>query len=155
MSSGLRHPSGLGVFLPNIIEELILILFSQNSLSRSTRIMAVLLTLGIMVSLFVGGAQPVAVNLIPSPWDKLAHGVIFALLAWAIGVASGLSDWQRLILAFFGSLLVGVLDEWHQVYLPGRQAGWSDLVADVAGSIIGTALLAIESIRRNHHNSGI
>lgn len=117
--------------------------------------MAMLLTLGIMVSLFAGGAQPVAVNLIPSPWDKLAHCVIFALLAWAIGVASGLSDWQRLILAFFGSLLVGVLDEWHQVYLPGREAGWSDLIADVVGSAIGTTLLAIKSIRRNQHNGSI
>ena len=117
--------------------------------------MAMLLTLGILISLFVGGAQPGAVNLIPSPWDKLVHGVIFALLAWAIGVASGLPDWQRLILAFFGSLLVGVLDEWHQVYLPGRQAGWSDLIADVVGSTIGTALLAIESIRRNQHHSSI
>jgi len=115
--------------------------------------MAMLLMLGIMVSLFVGGAQPIAVNLIPSPWDKLAHGVIFALLAWAIGVASGLSDWQRLILAFFGSLLVGVLDEWHQAYLPGRQAGWPDLIADVVGSTVGTALLAIERIRRNQHDS--
>ena len=114
-----------------------------------------LLALGIMVSLFVGGAQPVAVGLIPSPWDKLVHGVIFALLAWAIGMASGLSDWQRLILAFFGSLLVGVLDEWHQVYLPGRQAGWSDLIADAVGSAIGTALLAIESIRRYQHNGSI
>ncbi|SFN75896.1 VanZ like family protein [Nitrosospira briensis] len=117
--------------------------------------MAMLLTLGIVVSLFVGGAQPVAVNLIPSPWDKLAHGVTFALLACAIGVASGLSDWQRLILAFFGSLLVGLLDEWHQVYLPGRQAGWPDLIADVVGSALGTALLAMERIWRNQHDSSI
>jgi hypothetical protein len=151
----LRQPSGRLVFLPNIIEELILILFSQRSLSRPVRVMAMLLTLGIIVSLFVGGAQPVAVNLIPSPWDKLGHGVMFALLAWAIGVASGLPHWQRLILAFLGSLLVGVLDEWHQVYLPGRQAGWSDLIADAVGSAIGTALLAIESMRRNQHDSSI
>jgi VanZ family protein len=104
---------------------------------------------GIMFSLFIGGAQPVAVNLIPAPWDKLAHGVIFTLLAWAIGTASGLRGWHRLVVAMFGSLLVGTLDEWHQMYLPGRQPGWSDLAADVVGSLIGTALLGMECIRRS------
>ncbi|WP_158593418.1 VanZ family protein [Nitrosovibrio sp. Nv6] len=126
-----------------------LILFSQHPLSRSVRATAMLLTLGIVVSLFVGGAQPVAVNLIPEPWDKFAHGAIFALLAWTIGVASGLPGKRRLVVALLGSLLVGMLDEWHQMYLPGRQAGWLDLAADVSGSLIGTALLAIERIRRS------
>jgi VanZ family protein len=149
MSNWLCRPAGRPVFLLNTIEELILILSSQNTLSRPLRTTAILLVLGIIVSLFAGGAQPVAVNLIPPPWDKLAHGVIFALLAWAIGVASGLSGWDRQILAFFGSLLVGILDEWHQVYLPGREAGWPDLAADVLGSIVGTALLVLERIRRN------
>lgn len=106
-----------------------------------------LLTLGIIVSLFVGGAQPVAVNLIPAPWDKLAHGAIFALLAWTIGVASGLPGRRGLVVALLGSLLVGMLDEWHQMYLPGRHAGWLDLAADVSGSLTGTALLAIGRIR--------
>jgi hypothetical protein len=149
MSSRLCHPSGRPDFLPNIIEELILILFSQHTLSCSFRATALLLALGITVSLFVGGAHPVAVNLIPTPWDKLVHGVIFALLAWAIGIGSGLSKWHRLILAFFGSMLIGILDEWHQMYLPGRQAGWPDLAADAVGSIIGTALLAIGHMRRS------
>lgn len=147
MSNWLRRPSGHCFSPPDIIEELMLILLSQRTLSRSIRTAAMLLTLGIMSSLFIGGTQSVAVNLIPSPWDKLAHALVFALLAWAIGVASGLPDWRRLALAFFGSLLIGVLDEWHQVYLPGRQAGWPDLAADAAGSIVGTALLAIKRIR--------
>lgn len=102
-----------------------------------------LLVLGILIGLFVGGAQPVAVNLIPSPWDKLAHTIVFALLAWAIGVASGLAGWQQLSIAFFGAVSVGIVDEWHQIYLPGREAGWTDFAADIAGGLIGTAILGV------------
>ena len=72
-------------FLLKIIEEFIIILFSQHLLSRYLRTAAMLLVLGILAGLFAGGAHPVAVNLIPSPWDKLVHAVIFAVLTWAIG----------------------------------------------------------------------
>ena len=40
-------------------------------------------------------------------------------------------------------VLVGVLDEWHQAVLPGRQAGWDDLAADAVGGIAGALLLAV------------
>jgi Predicted integral membrane protein len=101
-----------------------------------------------MGSLFIGGTQPIAVNLVPEPWDKLLHGAVFALLAWALGFASGLHDWRGLAVAFFGSLLIGLLDEWHQLYLPGRQAGWPDFIADMAGSLIGTITLTLWSKKR-------
>lgn len=94
----------------------------------------------IVVSLFILGAQPIAVNLIPSPWDKLVHGGLFALLAWGIGTASGLSGWKRMLVALMASVLIGMLDEWNQLYLPGRQADWDDLAADVIGSIAGVTL---------------
>lgn len=120
-----------------------LILFSQCTLSRYLRVTAMLLVLGIIFNLFFLGAQPVAVNLIHTPWDKLVHGAIFALLACGIGLASGLDGRRMLIVAVIGALLVGVLDEWHQMYLPGRHAGWDDLLADAVGSVIGAALLAV------------
>ncbi|WP_176752803.1 VanZ family protein [Nitrosospira sp. Nsp1] len=123
-------------------------MFLQHALSRHLRIAATLLALGITVSLFIGGAQPIAVNLVPEPWDKLLHGIVFALLAWALGFASGFYGWRSLAVAFFGSLLVGLLDEWHQLYLPGRQAGWPDFIADMAGSLIGTISLALWSRKR-------
>jgi VanZ family protein len=123
-------------------------LYLQHALSRHLRIAATLLALGIMGSLFIGGTQPIAVNLVPEPWDKLLHGAVFALLAWALGFASGFHDWRGLAVAFFGSLLIGLLDEWHQLYLPGRQAGWPDFIADMAGSLIGTITLALWSKKR-------
>lgn len=101
-----------------------------------------LLVAGIIFSLFVLGAQPFAVGLVPTPWDKLVHGVLFALITCGIGFASGLQVRQRLAIAIVATLLIAVLDEWHQIYLPGRQASWGDLAADIAGSIIGAAALA-------------
>jgi VanZ family protein len=127
---------------------LVLTLFLQPALSRHLRIAATLLALGIVVSLFLGGAQPIAVDLVPEPWDKLVHGIVFALLAWALGFASGFHGWRSVSVAFFGSLLIGLLDEWHQLYLPGRQAGWPDFVADTAGGLIGTISLAFWSRKR-------
>jgi VanZ family protein len=132
----------------NVVAKLVLTLFLQHALSRHLRIAATLLALGIVVSLFLGGAQPIAVNLVPEPWDKLLHGVVFALLAWALGFASGFHGWRSLAVAFFGSLLIGLLDEWHQLYLPGRQAGWSDFVADMAGGLIGTVSLTLWNRKR-------
>lgn len=126
-----------------------LILVLRQAISRRyRRVAALLLALGIIFSLLVLGAQPVAVNLVPPPWDKLVHGGIFALLAWGVGVGSGLHGWPQLVVAASSALLVGTLDEWHQMYLPGRNAGWDDLAADVIGGIIGTALLAIRRVRR-------
>jgi VanZ family protein len=48
------------------------------------------------------------------------------------------------------NLLVGALDEWHQMYLPGRKAGWPDFIADFTGSLAGTAFLATKRMRWLH-----
>lgn len=50
------------------------------------------------------------------------------------------------VIAATAALGVGLLDEYHQLYLPGRQASWGDLAADFAGIIAGTALLAMGRI---------
>jgi VanZ family protein len=148
MSSLPRQPSGCPDDPLIVVAKSVLTLFLQHALSRHLRIASTLLALGIVVSLFLGGAHPIAVNLVPEPWDKLLHGIVFALLAWALGSASGFQGWRSLAVAFFGSLLIGVLDEWHQLYLPGRQAGWPDFVADMAGSFIGTVSLTLSNRKR-------
>ena len=108
------------------------------------RISALPALLVLVPGLFVGGAQPVAVGLIPVPWDKVVHGVLFAGFAGLIGLAAGLLPLRRgalLGLAFVGALAIGIADELHQATLPGRQAGWDDLAADAFGAAIGTWVL--------------
>lgn len=116
-------------------------IFFRGVLVRHGRVLALLLALAILFGLFGVGAQPVAVGLFPVPWDKLAHAFVFAVLVVAIGLASGLRGWRMLLLAVGGALLVGVLDEWHQVYLPGRMAAWDDLAADAFGGLVGALTL--------------
>lgn len=108
---------------------------------RHQRVITALVVLGILIGLFGLGAQPVAVGLVPVPWDKVAHAAVFAVLAAAVGVASGLRGWRMVMLAVIGALLVGALDEWHQMFLPGRQAGVDDLAADVLGGLLGAWLV--------------
>ena len=119
------------------------ILFFKRVLARHLRLATLLLAVGILFGLFVLGAQPVAVGLMPEPWDKVAHGCVFAVLAAAVSLGSGLRGWRMVLLAVGGAVLVGGLDEWHQVFLPGRQAGLDDLVADVMGGLIGAVLVAV------------
>jgi len=128
------------------------ILFSRNSLSSYLRIAAAMLVLAIILNLFFWGAQPVAVNLLPTPWDKFLHGTTFAVLAFGIGLASGMQESRGLIIAICGALLIGILDEWHQVYLPGRHPSWDDLLADAVGSLSGAALLMLWRKSRNMHS---
>lgn len=86
-----------------------------------------------LMALFVGGAQPIAVGLFPVPWDKLAHVAAFASLSMLLRIAlRPHSSWYALAIA----ASVGVLDEVHQLWLPGRHADWADLAADGVGILL-------------------
>jgi len=117
---------------------------TSNSRQRAWRVLAALLAVALPVGLWVGGAQPVAVGLIPSPWDKLTHAGVFALLAVALGYTSGLRGLAVLLLAFVGALGVGVMDEWHQLRLPGRSADIDDLAADAIGAALGAWVMYLK-----------
>jgi VanZ family protein len=110
--------------------------------------------LGILFGLFTLGAQPFAADLIPSPWDHLLHLLVFAVLATAVGILTGQRGGRMVLLAVAGALLIGVLDEWHQVFLPGRHPGWDDLAMDALGSLSGASLLALAR-RRDVRTAGL
>jgi len=116
-------------------------MFSMRALQRTLRVLAVLAAIGLPIGLFYGGAQPVAVGLIPSPWDKLAHAGVFAVLAACVGYASGWRGRPMWWLGFTVALAVGAIDEFHQMNLPGRAAGWDDLTADAIGAVLGATAL--------------
>lgn len=97
--------------------------------------------------LFVLGARPMAVGLFNPPWDKLAHVATFTLIACAAGIASGRRGWFRAACCVAGALVIGAVDELHQMYLPGRSASWADLLADAIGGIAGAGLLHLTPAR--------
>ncbi len=74
--------------------------------------------------------------------DKVVHlglyGVLGATLAW--GLRRGASSLRPLPLILLG-VAYGVLDEWHQSFVPGRDPSTGDVLADAAGLILGFALM--------------
>ena len=99
----------------------------------------------LIANLFVLGAQPFAVGLIPSPWDKLAHAVLFALLGALLVVAT---DGRRRGLVLAVLVAVAIADELSQTELPGRVVSLGDLAADAAGAVVGIAAMALVLARR-------
>lgn len=116
---------------------------SLDWLQPASALAAVLLVAG----LFVGGAQPMAVGLFAPPWDKVVHASLFGVLATLLAVAlrgahllhgrNAIGMSQALLWAALLALMVGGADEIHQLWLPGRSAGWDDLLADATGIALG------------------
>lgn len=71
------------------------------------------------------------------PWDKLAHFVAYAALAYALARATG-SPWRGLLWAAW----FGVFDEGVQAFAPARDSSFQDWLADLAGALAGSALAA-------------
>jgi VanZ family protein len=65
--------------------------------------------------------------------DKLAHFIEYLILGAALRYWSG--DGRKRFLA--GGIIFAVLDELHQAFIPGRQASFWDVVADVLGLVVG------------------
>jgi VanZ family protein len=114
---------------------------TSGNLQRNLRILAGITIVLMATALYILGAQPVAVGLFPSPWDKLAHLLVFGTVGAAAGVASGTRGWRMTLWCVAGAIMVGAMDELHQAFLPGRAASWSDLAADAAGGLLGAAAL--------------
>jgi VanZ family protein len=78
--------------------------------------------------------------------DKVVHAAEYAaftfLLARALA-ASGLRSGRAAALAFLLAVAYGVGDEWHQRFVPGRDADPLDVAADGAGAAAAAALAAV------------
>lgn len=67
------------------------------------------------------------------PLDWIAHFTAYFALAYALGRATGRRDIALLIAVWWGAL-----DEVHQAFVPGRDAGVTDWLFDLAGAWIGS-----------------
>lgn len=80
--------------------------------------------------------------------DHFGHGLGYAILAVAMFRACAGASWAGVslrsgALAIGASVLYGLSDELHQMFVPGRSAAWDDVVADLYGALIGAALVGI------------
>ena len=81
----------------------------------------------------------------PPSVQNTLHVPAYAALAWAWYWA--LAAWIRVPVArAIGACVIasayGVLDEWHQSFVPGRYASLTDVTLDVAGAVLGIWLAA-------------
>lgn len=111
----------------------------------AVRVAGLVVAIVLIANLFVIGAQPIAVGLIPSPWDKLAHLALFAALGALLVIAA---DGRRAWLVLAALVAVAIADELLQAGLPGRVASVADLAADVVGAAVGVAAMAFAIARR-------
>lgn len=96
-----------------------------------------LVALAMIASLIRLGETSLAVGLIPSPWDKLAHAATFGVIALSLWLAAG----RRWLLACAAlALALACYDEWRQLMLPGREADMYDLLANTVGIVLAVGL---------------
>ena len=82
--------------------------------------------------------------------DKLIHGIIFFILgllvyrAFEPRIASPDFDWGRFLIAVSAVVVYGVLDEFHQSFVPGRTVD----IKDAIGGLISGLVLFISSLRK-------
>ena len=100
-------------------------------------------------SAIIFGVSSLPGDSISLPWnlDKLAHCIEYMLLSVlafrALAGTTKLSRGQVLILVVLGVTAYGISDEFHQMFVPGRDASWLDVLADGAGGIMGAYLSII------------
>lgn len=80
-----------------------------------------------------------------SAQDKLVHilgyGLLAALLLGAMPWRSGGYSVRQIALAALLATLYGLLDEWHQSFVPGRKSDALDVLADALGALLGSSTL--------------
>jgi len=91
--------------------------------------------------IFALSSQHIDVNLPGHGLDKAAHLIEFGVLGLflSLGYFNVLSSSAavKAILVFITGLPLGLLDELHQHFVPGRTSALDDVAADAAGIIAG------------------
>lgn len=95
--------------------------------------------LGYMAAIFYLSHQPS----VPIPMkfpvqDKVLHFIAYFLLAGLLThafLSGGIK--KRFLLAFLVAAAYGITDEFHQSFVPGREASIWDWIADAAGAWFG------------------
>lgn len=105
-----------------------------------------------MAVTFVVSHQPVVVIPFGAP-DYMAHainyGVLAALFVWALAGGQLSKITAPLILpAAALAILYGISDEFHQSFIPGRDASLRDVLADAVGAVAGACAAAVIGLAR-------
>lgn len=87
----------------------------------------------------------------PPTNDKVVHFVAYAVMG-AVFARSLWFDtpWRArwvVLAAAAAATLYGISDEWHQSFVPGRDASVGDVAADAVGAVVGASVLGVMAAR--------
>lgn len=120
-------------------------------MKRQAAVVYWIITVFYMAAIFYISSQKSA-ELPPLPWgsDKVLHAAAYAVLGVLSCLSfkkSGLS--RRVIaLSFLLAVIYGITDEFHQSFVPGRNATVGDVIADSVGAFLGSYTANAISIRK-------
>jgi len=83
--------------------------------------------------------------------DKVAHAIMYGVLAVLAHHAwpPEKRPMAARLLVLLGIMALAAVDEWHQLFIPGRSADVADWLADSVGASIGLAVSSlIMALRR-------
>jgi len=111
------------------------------------RRLSLLLAFGWMAVLFYLSHQPTLdTPMLFSGQDKLFHALAYGILGFLLLGSRAPSTHGFNTLQIRSSILIaslyGISDEFHQYFIPGRNADVWDWVADTLGALIAVSLLA-------------
>lgn len=112
---------------------------AHPAITPAIAILAVIAAIGLHFHL---GAQPWADNIFPSPWDKLAHAILYFTLTLALCLRYPRSA------VFLAVALIGLADEALQSLQAYRHADILDWLADALAAACACLLLHVLSILR-------
>ena len=133
---------------------------------KGTRSFFLSTSVGVLFGLWLAGLWILSslagdeVQLPPFPGaDKLAHFLYFAvggcLLGWLVSRMLGWRGWKLVGSVLFAMLLIGALDEFHQLYTPNRSgADPFDWLADAAGGFLGAVVIGWLHVRATDRSPG-
>lgn len=79
---------------------------------------------------------------------KVAHFSLFMVLGFIVSQGIRLRVKNPVLVFVFALLLCciyAISDEWHQMFVPGRNAEWTDVLIDSAGAFLGILLSSMWS----------
>jgi VanZ family protein len=103
------------------------------------------LTIGWMMLIFLLSSQSSlpAVSLF-SGTDMLAHAVFYGVLCMFLARSLApprITTWKRVLLLTTLVAAYGITDEYHQLFVPGRNASGWDILADGLGGFLAALML--------------
>jgi hypothetical protein len=77
--------------------------------------------------------------------DKWQHFIVYAIAAFGLSIFVCLiPPWQngikKIIAVWFGLNIIGLLEEYRQLWLPIRTAEWMDAAANIVGTTAGVSV---------------